>query len=260
MRCGAPDGVCHAVSGWRNNPLDALIEIGDGRAPAVVDMSYYYDMSATPVHWEELLDEVETATKDLQDSSVVPSGVAQLIDSLDPALHAGAPMSLDTDPYLSTALFAAAFRAEKALRHDDVEAQRRDLRLALEQFRHALRDIVGNRPFDADVPIQDVLERTVAVLSAPQREIAGLFGVSQRQLQRWLAKDGSRPSGADEARIRVVGQLVNQLKHSFTAPGVLAWFHRAHPELKVVPAEWLDDPLRYPGLLGAARAARSMTG
>ncbi|CAN5873843.1 hypothetical protein BH23ACT8_BH23ACT8_02130 [soil metagenome] len=57
-----------------------------------------------------------------------------------------------------------------------------------------------------------------------------------------------------------MAQLVNQLRHAFTGPGVLAWFNRNHAVLGVKPTAWLDDPLRYPALLGAATAARTMTG
>ncbi|MHB1583191.1 MAG: hypothetical protein ACYCU7_13545 [Acidimicrobiales bacterium] len=217
-------------------------------------------MSATDVQWQELLDQVNEATKLLQRSPVVPASVGELVDSFDRTLHAGAPMRLGVDPYLGGALFAAAFRAEKALRHDNAEEQRRDVRIALEQFRHALRDIVSNQPFGADAPTKDVLARTVDVVSLPQKELADLFGVSTRQLQRWLAPDGPQPSGRDEARIRIVGQLVNQLRHSFTGPGVVAWMYRVHPVLHVEPVEWLDDPLRYPALLSAARASRAMAG
>jgi hypothetical protein len=217
-------------------------------------------MTTTEVEWSELLEQVNDATKALQKSATVPEAVAQLVDSFDPALHASAPMQLQADPYLATALFAAAFRAEKALRHDDPEAQRRDLRIALEQFRHALRDIVSNRPVSADAPVRDVLGYTVAALSVPQKDLAELLGVSTRQLQRWLSKTGPQPTGGDEARIRIVGQLVNQLRHTFTGPGVLAWFYREHPVLHVIPVKWLDDPLRYPALVGAATAARSMAG
>ncbi len=84
--------------------------------------------------------------------------------------------------------------------------------------------------------------------------------MSTRQLQRWLSKDGPQPTADDEARIRIVGRLVNQLRHSFTGPGVLAWFYREHPVLHVIPVKWLDDPLRYPELVRAAAAARTMAG
>ncbi len=198
-------------------------------------------------------------TKLLQRSKTVPGEIAQLIDSFESTLGAATPLRLEADPYLTTTLWAAAFRAEKALRHDDPEDQRRDLRIALEQFRHALRDIAENRPYNDDVPVREVLARTVETLAAPQKTLADLLGVSVRQLQRWLAHDGPEPAADDAARIRVVGQVVNQLRHSFTGPGVVAWFYREHPVLGQRPIELLDDPLCYPQLLGAATAARAMT-
>ena len=206
-----------------------------------------------------LLDQVNRATTLLQHSEAVPATVAELIDGFESALDAAAPLRLQADPYLTTTLWAAAFRAEKALRHDNTAQQRRDVRIALEQFRHALRDITESRPYGADAPVRDVLARTADALAAPQKSLAELLGVSVRQLQRWLAADGPEPAADDAARIRVVGQLVNQLRHTFTGPGVMAWFAREHPVLGRRPVELLDDPLAYPRLLRAAVAARAMT-
>jgi hypothetical protein len=214
----------------------------------------------TTAELERLLDDVDRATVALRSSPIVPPSVEALADSFARRLHAEAPLTLTADPYLTTMLFAAALRAEKALRHDNPERQRRDLRVALEQVRHVLRDIVGNRPFDADAPVRDVLARTVSTVSAPQQELAELLGVSTRQVQRWLAPGGPAPAGDDEARVRVVGQLVNQLRHAFTGPGTLAWFRRRHPVLGVKPVAWLDEPTRYPALVSAASATRAMTG
>jgi hypothetical protein len=56
-----------------------------------------------------------------------------------------------------------------------------------------------------------------------------------------------------------VGKVVSQLRHSFTGPGVLAWFDREHPVLKRRPIELLAEPLSYPQVLSAATAARAMT-
>jgi hypothetical protein len=216
-------------------------------------------MITTAVGLHDLLSEVNDATKLLQRSRTVPDQVAAFIDSFESALGAATPSRLEADPYLAAALWAAAFRAEKALRHDDANEQRRDVRIALEQFRHALRDIVENQPYNDDAPIRDVLERTAETVVAPQKTLAELFGVSVRQLQRWLAAAGPEPAGDDAARIRVVGQVVNQLRHSFTGPGTVAWFYRRHPVLGEPPMDLLDDPLRYPQLIGAASAARAMT-
>ena len=216
-------------------------------------------MTTTGPQLHALLDRVNEATKLLQRSKTVPGEVAQLIDSFESTLGAATPLRLEADPYLTTTLWAAAFRAEKALRHDDPEDQRRDVRLALEQFRQALRDIAENQPYNDDAPVREVLARTVETLATPQKTLADLLGVSVRQLQRWLAHDGPEPATDDAARIRVVGQVVNQLRHSFTGPGVVAWFYREHPVLGQRPIELLDDPLCYPQLLGAATAARAMT-
>jgi transcriptional regulator with XRE-family HTH domain len=225
----------------------------------VAGMSYHDDMTTTGPELHALLDRVNEATKLLQRSKTVPGEVGELIDSFEPTLGAATPLSLEADPYLTTTLWAAAFRAEKALRHDDDATQRRDVRIALEQFRHALRDIAENQPYNADAPVREVLARTVETLATHQKTLAELLGVSVRQLQRWLAEDGPEPAADDAARIRVVAQVVNQLRHSFTGPGVVAWFYREHPLLGRRPIELLDDPLSYPQVLGAATAARAMT-
>lgn len=224
-----------------------------------VDSSYSGDVITTAVELRDLLDEVNGATKLLQRSMTMPAEVMGLIDSFESALGAATPSRLDANPYLTSMMWAAAFRAEKALRHDNAADQRRDVRIALEQFRHALRDIVENQPYNDGALIHDVLTRTVDTIAAPQKSIAELLGVSVRQLQRWLADDAVEPAADDAARIRMVGQLVNQLRHTFTGPGVIAWFYRRHPTLGERPIDLLDDPLRYPEVLSAATAARAMT-
>jgi hypothetical protein len=214
--------------------------------------------TATQSELSDLLQSVNNTTKLLQRSATVPEEVSLLIDSFDQKLDAARPSRLKADPYLTTSLWAAAFRAEKALRHDNAAQQRRDVRIALEQFRHALRDIVENQPYSDDAPVGVVLANTADVLAAPQKTLAELLGVSVRQLQRWLA-DGSGPAAEDAARIRVVGQVTNQLRHSFTGPGVVTWFYRKHPMLGCPPIELLDDPLCYPRVLATATEARAMT-
>ncbi|MBS9533290.1 hypothetical protein KIH27_06765 [Mycobacterium sp. M1] len=201
----------------------------------------------------DLLERVNDATGRLRRSTTVPAEVGELIDSFDSIAVQ------EVDPHLASALWEAAFSASKALRQEDADRRRREVRVALEQFRHALRDIVDDRPCDDGAPIRDVLARTAEVLSAPQKTLADLLGVSVRQLQRWLADDGPQPAAGDAARIRVVANLVNQLRHTFTGPGVVAWFERKHPVLRRRPIDLLDDPLNYPRLLGAANAARTMT-
>src|SRR5271168_2154353 len=104
-----------------------------------------------------LLGRVNRATKLLQRSTTVPGEVARLVDSFERTRGAATPLRLLADPYLTTTLWAAAFRAEKALRHDNPEDQRRDVRIALEQFRHALGDIAENQPYNDHAPVREVL-------------------------------------------------------------------------------------------------------
>jgi uncharacterized protein (DUF2384 family) len=203
----------------------------------------------------DLLVAVNDATVTLRRSKEVPPGVAELIEGLDRYIPE-TPMGWDVDPYLATSLTMGAYRSVKALRHDDVQAQRRDLRVALEQVRHALRDIVDNSWTSEDRPVGEVLESLVQMLRIPQSELAHLLGVSHRQLQRYLAQDGATPGPAEEARIRMVAQLANQLRHVFTAPGVPAWFEHPLPGAGAKPIDLLADPSNFPALMAAARGAR----
>jgi DNA-binding transcriptional regulator YiaG len=138
-----------------------------------------------------------------------------------------------------------------------VMAQRRDLRVALEQMRHALREIVDGHWASEGTPVQEVLESLVTTLRVSQPQVAHLLAISTRQLQRWLARDGASPSGQEEARIRMVSQLVNQLRHVYTTQGVPAWFEYRGPGTAAAPIELLTDPMNFPELLVAARGARS---
>jgi hypothetical protein len=127
-------------------------------------------MITTSFEFRDLLAEVNDATKLLQRSTTVPENVIELIDSFESALGAATPSRLDADPYLTTALWSAAYRAQKALRHDNAGGWRRDERIALEQFRQALRDIVENQPYNDGAAVRDVLARRVrlAVVGVPQ--------------------------------------------------------------------------------------------
>lgn len=227
------------------------------REAAVADASYSHVVTTTALEVSRLLEELNAATAELRASSEVPESVATFVEGLADELHATEPHSLGIDPYLSSALFAAALLASKALRHDDEGRRRRELRVALEQLRHVVRDVGDASGTADDVPVKDVLARLVAILAAPQAEVAELLGVSARQLQRWLHPDGPQPDGADAARVRVASQVADQLRHVFTGPGVLLWFRRSHPRLGQPPQELLRDPLEAPRLIGLALAARA---
>lgn len=216
-------------------------------------------METTAVDWGAIVRAVNEAAEQLKRSPEVPPAVEVLVTELPELLHAESPQTLAANPYLTTSLFAGMARAEKAIRHDDADTRRRELRIALEQVRHALRDIATNRPVDDTAPMQQVLAATAEATAASQADIASLYGTSTRTLQRWIKGDAA-PAGADAARVRIVAQLVNQLRYVFTGPGVLVWFTHKSPALGKAPVDCLDDPRRYPELIAAATATRAMTG
>jgi hypothetical protein len=204
-----------------------------------------------------LLDQVNAASLALQRSNEgVPDEVLVLADSLGSALPAGSAYVLEADPDQVARFFQAAYGAEKALRRPLPSARRRDLRLPLQQMRSALVEIIEDRPVAPGLRAVAVLRNLMGMVNLAPADLAVVLDVSTRELQRWLAPDARGPSGDDESRVRVVAQLVNQLRHSFTGTAVMKWFERPHPVLGVAPIRWLDDPLRYPELLAEARRSR----
>jgi hypothetical protein len=205
----------------------------------------------------ELLDQVNAASLALQRSQEsVPDEVRVLVDSLGSALPAATPYVLEADPLQVARFVQAAYGAEKALRRPLPSAQRRELRLPLQQMRSALVDIIEDRPVAPGRPATEVLHNLMGMVNVAPADLAFVLDVSTRELRRWLAPGARGPSGDGESRVRLVAQLVNQLRHSFTATGVMKWFERPHPLLGVAPIKWLDDPLRYPELLAEARRSR----
>jgi uncharacterized protein (DUF2384 family) len=228
-------------------------------------MSLDYDMipPTTLLELAELLlAEIGEATALIATSETVPPQVAELIGRFDVLLSARQPEVglAGVDPYLAEGLLGGAVVCMKALAAADPTFARREVRLGLEQVRQALRDIVDERPADADRPLAPTLRWLVTTVAAPQADLADLFGVSPRTLQRWLSEsDPTGPSGDDAMRVRLVARVVAQLRHSFTGPGTLRWFLRPHPALDGRrPSELLDDVEEYPALFRLAARARSM--
>ena len=114
-------------------------------------------------------------------------------------------------------------------------------------------------PYDDGAPVRDVLIKTADVGGCPAEGTGGTARSVGSPTSALAHPQGPEPAGDDAARIRAVGNVVNQLRHSFTGPGVMAWFDRQHPVLRSRPIELLDDPLNYPELLGAATASRATT-
>jgi transcriptional regulator with XRE-family HTH domain len=208
---------------------------------------------------EELLADVATASDALSRSTSVPDEVRALVISLPSRLRADTPTNaLAGDPYLSESAYAGAARAAAALLDTDERAKRREVRLALEQVRQALRDLLEHRPVDEDVPADQVAAWLENTLGLPQQQLADLVGTSVRTWQRWLT--GTTPDPAQALRLRRIARLTMHLRHALTGPGVAGWFTRQHPLIKGgggSPIELLADPDGYQRLLALAAGLRS---
>lgn len=197
------------------------------------------------------------ANRELARSAETPARVAGMVADLCDAIAAGDDGALATvNPWVWIRVQGAALRAQSALRLED-PARRRALRLALEQLRFLFARLAERAPIGEDVEAGDVARWLEATLeSVAQARKAELLGVGVRTYQRWIT-GASAAAGADERRLRVVARIVNQLRHSLTAPGVVEWFGHPRADLRgASPADVLDDPARLEDLLGAAAASR----
>lgn len=129
--------------------------------------------------------------------------------------------------------------------------------IELEAVRHILRDVLQEQP---PVEMRDA-GRLIKLLeewlpTATVAQLAELLGLSERALQR-RRRDG----GSATHRMQLAARAIAVLRHAWTDQGVVAWFHRARPDLAGTrPIELLDDPGSERALLNAARAGRVQGG
>ena len=193
-----------------------------------------------------------------QERETPPSVVGLVADVADAIAGGDDDAAAQVNPWLWIKLQSAAIRAQSALREED-PLRRRHLRLALEQMRFLFARIADREPIGEDRSAREVarwLDTTLASVSQPRK--AELLRVSPRTYQRWVSKQqGAHASGDDERRLRIVARIVNQLRHSLTAPGVVEWFEHPRADLGgATPSGVLDDPDRLELLITAAAASR----
>ena len=165
------------------------------------------------------------------------------------------------DPYLVIALQQGALAAMRGIQETNAARARRQLRIALEQMRHSLRDLQDEDPVVEDRPTKEIVQWLAQALDVPQAQLAGLLGTDVRTLQRWLAStESSQPQAERAMRVRAVARMANHLRHALTGPGVVQWFSRPRKELGgKSPSSLLDDAHALPRLVLLASNARSMT-
>lgn len=163
------------------------------------------------------------------------------------------------DPYLMLALQQGVISSLRALALKDRSEKRRQLRVALELMRQALRDVTEGIFVSEERSTKEILRWLVDTLDVPQAEVAEVLSVQPRKFQRWLSpKDPAEPHDEDALRVKILARITNHLRHGFSGPGVLAWLERPHPELKGnSPSDLLDKRQTFEQLLELAAAARS---
>ena len=229
----------------------------------VVHVTYTYDMATTATRFDLSRPQAASAAVDalndrLARSGRVPREVASGVGALADAVRA-TPLErwVAADPYLALLVHRSVLDAQAAAESRDRDA----LRLALERAGHALAALAEAEAVGEGRPVKELARWLAETVDAPQRDVAALLGVDLRRFQRWAsASERTRPEGDDARRLRAVARVVSQLRHAYTAAGVLAWFDRPRPELgDRPPRELLDDPVRLPDLLLAAGSVRSTT-
>ncbi len=213
-----------------------------------------------PAIASELEQRVKEANDSLARAKAVPAEVERLVASLSKEVVDlfGSERS-GVDPYLILALQQGLIAALRALDQSSVTEKRRQLRVALEKMRQALRDVVEGADVAADVPAKEVLRWLVDILDVPQAVVADILDVTPRTLHRWLSPaDPSAPHDEDALRIHLLAKMSNHLRHGFSGPGVVAWLERPHPELKGrAPKDLLTKRQTFEQLTHLAAAARS---
>jgi uncharacterized protein (DUF2384 family) len=190
----------------------------------------------------------------------VPDSVRGLIREVAESIeHLGDREIAHVDPYLVIALQRATIAARNALDSSDLAQERRRLRIALEQMRHALRDLAENQPVADERSAKEIARWMLDILGVSASRIAGVIGVGPRTFERWASEtDATAPQDAAEARLRVAARLVNHLRHTLTGSGAVTWLERPRAELDGrSPAEALDDPEALARLTALASGLRS---
>jgi uncharacterized protein (DUF2384 family) len=206
--------------------------------------------------------ELADANARLAREEEVPASIVALIEDVTEAISETGSSDLEAiDPYLWIDVQAAALRAQRAAHLDDHRAQRRAVRIALEEIRFLMARLAERQPVAEDRPIADVMRWLDAKLAVSQRRKADLLGVGERTYQRWVsATEAASPDAEHELRARIVARIVAQLRHVLTGPGVVDWFETPHRALDATaPIDLLYDASATERLLELAVAARSFS-
>jgi uncharacterized protein (DUF2384 family) len=227
-----------------------------------------FDMAVTAFdihHPETVVGDLEEASRQLRASDTVPDSILGLLSDLCQDIgNTDLDRASDIAPAAWMGVQSAALRALAAVHDSDGRAQRRRLRLLIEELRFRLARLADDQPIADGRPVKDVVRWLDQAWNVPQGVKGELFGVSDRTWQRWAsANETSEPTGDDDRQVRLVARLVNDLRFLLTANGVLDWLRAEHPDLgDRTPLQVVRDAdiEGLQGLLSVVRRARTGAG
>jgi uncharacterized protein (DUF2384 family) len=212
---------------------------------------------------QQVFEQLQEAGAALAVSKTVEPEVEVALKALVDALPADPELLGGADPYLVSALYASTTKCLQALREPDPEAQRRELRIPFERARQALRGLLADEPVMDDRSPRELVRWLLDQEEIPRSDLARVLEVSTATLRRWADPSvTASPKGDEARRLRVLAKVVNQLRWSFSAVGVIQWLERPHPSLKGEAPQVLlrdADPEGGPKLLRLAKGTRSMS-
>jgi DNA-binding transcriptional regulator YiaG len=204
--------------------------------------------------------EIQRLNDRLAGDAAIPAAIAGAVRELTAGIDATALGRWEAiDPQHAVIVLRSAVSAQRALEDPDSPVARDRLRIALESIRQSLAAIAEREPAGDERDPKEIVQWLAERTEVSQSRLAGLIGVSARQLQRWLsATEAARPDGEDARRVRVIARVVSQLRFVLTPAGAVEWFDWPRDDLDGRrPRDLLDHPAEEPTLWTIAAAMRS---
>lgn len=192
----------------------------------------------------------------------IPGDVAGAVEAVVEALLDADLRSWHAiDPHHAVIVLRSAMSAQRAARARRSPAARDELRVALESMRQSLAAIAEREPVSDERRPKELVQWLAERTEVSQARLAELLGVSARQLQRWISDaERAQPEGDDARKVRLVAQLVNQLRFSLTPSGTVEWFGWPRGDLGGrCPLDLLGVPAEEPALMAAAAGMRGLS-
>jgi DNA-binding transcriptional regulator YiaG len=204
--------------------------------------------------------EIQSLNDRLAAERTIPPGIAEAVREIAAGVDRTNLRRWEAiDPHHAVIVLHAALGAQRALDDPDSPAARDQLRIALESIRQSLAAIAEREPVSDERPPKQIVQWLAARTEVSQATLAALLGVSARQLQRWLSPtETAQPEGEDARKVRLVAQIVNQLRFVLTPAGTVDWFSWPREDLdNRRPADLLGEPAEEPRLTMIAASMRS---